>query len=1187
MTLLGISNEGAAGTLRPGEIGTVRLRARAASEGTINITASKVEDDGVPLNYEQFISELGGDLADPAWASAETALKEQFGISWTSFASGLASLATQRSASGVYSHSVNEIWSDVALDAWGDGLSETNVSQAESISNLVSANLAEENAENEDFLVNNLNALPEPQLIEDTQNPQDVQSHLKLAEQIILDGANAAENGFGAVKAATALRDFVNQPGLESPPSNAYLQTLQDNIGEILTVGNNQKKNIVDVFVSYIDREISNEWKAKPASVSHILPPLKSPIDITSKYQYDVPYNSTFHDDGSIISNAIKNSSSYQDKVKNNQAIKSHIEKIIDDRDYEGNNDLSKKPIYINNDQVKGVFGNSDDFSYFDQKKLLKSTLEVIALTSFPNGFTLNNYQQHREQFNQSVLELNDLHDRYFGTTEAAELALLIGRTSEETRQAKVNRINIEQADCHKEHLAYTAEIDFFILDGTTFGADDAPKDEQTEIASILEPLLRAFNFLANPFGGEDYFNRDNINNLLKIGPALGLGWDVQQFGYARPQFNLVKVEETITGTITNPDYKPHDPNCQPPPPPSPPVPPSPLAQTNTSVFVSRDPNDILGPEGFGEAKWIDAHEPMDYTIRFENDPELASAPAQVVKITQQLDSDLDFRTFRVGDFGFGDTLIDVPDNRSFYQTRLDLVEEKGIYLDVFAGIDIAKGEAFWELHSIDPETGEKPSDPLLGFLPPNLTKPEGDGFVTYTVRTDRDIETGTVIDAEATIIFDNNEPIDTPPIFNTIDAGQPTSIVEALPELSESEEFTVNWSGIDDVNGSAIADYTIYVAEDGGELTPWLENTTLTEAVFTGTPGSSYEFYAVARDNAGNVQDLPLAAQAKTKIAGGNNPPVLLNPIGERVAVENSNFSFTIPADVFHDLDAGDVLTYSATLSDGSALPNWLSFDPDIRTLSGTPSKEDVGNLSLKITVTDNANEAISNTFSLEIQNLGKNLAGNSDNNFLRGLVGDDTIDGGAGNDVIRGGAGADVLDGGEGLDILDYRGSTAGVSVNLETGFAVGGDAEGDTFINFERIYGSKFGDSLAGDASNNFLVGFLGNDTIDGGAGNDVIRGGAGADVIDGGEGLDILDYRYSKSGVTANLATGLAEGGDAEGDTFANFERLYGSSFGDDLAGDASNNFLVGFLGNDTIDGGAGNDVIRGGAGADVL
>jgi len=74
-----------------------------------------------------------------------------------------------------------------------------------------------------------------------------------------------------------------------------------------------------------------------------------------------------------------------------------------------------------------------------------------------------------------------------------------------------------------------------------------------------------------------------------------------------------------------------------------------------------------------------DAFQLDDYTIRFENDPVLATAPAQVVRLTQTLDSDLDARTFRVGDFGFGSVVIDVPDGRAFYQTRLDLREQYGV----------------------------------------------------------------------------------------------------------------------------------------------------------------------------------------------------------------------------------------------------------------------------------------------------------------------------------------------------------------------------------------------------------------------------------------------------------------------------------------------------------------------------
>jgi Ca2+-binding RTX toxin-like protein len=133
-----------------------------------------------------------------------------------------------------------------------------------------------------------------------------------------------------------------------------------------------------------------------------------------------------------------------------------------------------------------------------------------------------------------------------------------------------------------------------------------------------------------------------------------------------------------------------------------------------------------------------------------------------------------------------------------------------------------------------------------------------------------------------------------------------------------------------------------------------------------------------------------------------------------------------------------------------------------------------------------------------------GDTLTGNGDRNFLLGLDGDDTINGGGGNDVVRGGTGADTLVGGAGADLLQYAGSTAGVSINLDAdaaGFqqASGGDAEGDIISEFENVYATNYDDVLVGNGSRNILYSYGGNDILDGGAGNDALRGGAGEDTF----------------------------------------------------------------------------------------
>ncbi|MCL1475465.1 CARDB domain-containing protein [Argonema antarcticum] len=120
MILLGISNEGPAGILRPGETGTIRLRGTApGSTGSIDITARQMVDDGSSVDYASFIEYLGGDISTPEWSNAVLALQQKFGNSWTTFQTGLADLATELTAIDDYTHSATELWADVALDAWG------------------------------------------------------------------------------------------------------------------------------------------------------------------------------------------------------------------------------------------------------------------------------------------------------------------------------------------------------------------------------------------------------------------------------------------------------------------------------------------------------------------------------------------------------------------------------------------------------------------------------------------------------------------------------------------------------------------------------------------------------------------------------------------------------------------------------------------------------------------------------------------------------------------------------------------------------------------------------------------------------------------------------------------------------------------------------------------------------------
>jgi hypothetical protein len=256
------------------------------------------------------------------------------------------------------------------------------------------------------------------------------------------------------------------------------------------------------------------------------------------------------------------------------------------------------------------------------------------------------------------------------------------------------------------------------------------------------------------------------------------------------------------------------------------------------------------------------------YAIDFENQAS-ATAPAQVVVVSQQLESGLDLGTFQLGSFSFGGLTFSVPAGRTFYSTRLDLRSTLGLYVDVNIGLNEVTGVVTWTFTSVDPQTFDLPTSALAGFLPPDVTAPEGEGFVSYLIRPKLGDPTGTRINAKATVVFDNNAPLDTPVIFNTIDGGPPTSTVNPLPAVtsSSSPSFVVSWLGADDAGGSGIAFFEIYVSTDNGPFMPFLLGTTQTSATFTGQFGHSYSFYSVATDNVGNRQATPSAAQAVTEL--------------------------------------------------------------------------------------------------------------------------------------------------------------------------------------------------------------------------------------------------------------------------------------------------------------------------------
>lgn len=296
--------------------------------------------------------------------------------------------------------------------------------------------------------------------------------------------------------------------------------------------------------------------------------------------------------------------------------------------------------------------------------------------------------------------------------------------------------------------------------------------------------------------------------------------------------------EQGIVRHACNKTYpNPQDPfvgNPTPPPPP----PPKPLSARSCALpqaptRASFDPNDLtVSPPGIGDAGYVRAPDVQSFLVRFENLAQ-AQAAAHDVTVTATIDPRLDF-----------DSIDATPDQTS--RPALSCIRKDPVSRTVkwtFAGID----------------------------LPPNVTAPEGQGYVRFTARATAALPTGATITSRASIVFDENPPIATNVVTQTVDNTPPSPTVDPLPAQSNAD-FTVTWSEAD--VGSGVDFTELHASVNGG---PWALVTRSApgqnQFVFHGQPGNSYAFQVTGQDQVGNRELASDTAEATTVVPGATPP--------------------------------------------------------------------------------------------------------------------------------------------------------------------------------------------------------------------------------------------------------------------------------------------------------------------------
>ncbi|MXS81830.1 Ig family protein [Nitrosomonas oligotropha] len=295
-----------------------------------------------------------------------------------------------------------------------------------------------------------------------------------------------------------------------------------------------------------------------------------------------------------------------------------------------------------------------------------------------------------------------------------------------------------------------------------------------------------------------------------------------------------------------------------------------------------------------------------------------------------------------------------------------------------------------------------------------------------------------------------------------------------------------------------------------------------------------------------------------------------------------------------------------SLWLADGSPLPSWLSFDPETLTFSGMP--DFTGILSVQVTAKDTGNLIVSDTFNIDVSDLGMTstgtsgadtLTGGTGNDILNGLGGNDVLNGNAGNDRLNGGAGNDIMMGGTGDDVYTVNSALDIVIESLDEGtdtirspvsYTLGANVENLHLIGTSVTggTGNALDNDLTGNSASNTLTGLSGNDKLDGKEGPDALIGGSGNDM-------------YAVDNIGDSVIELSAEGIDKVRSSIsftlgANVEDLVligsatingtGNEMNNVLTGNSAGNTLQGETGNDRLNGKEGTDILIGGSGNDV-